>query len=93
MSVRFYPMPSCRRSESEQRVIWAMLEAWNRLPQERRMELRGLVDAVAVDPMEARALWDSLRGRPPEIVSQLTGIPVRRIYDLRCRYYERVEIR
>lgn len=91
--MRFAKMDKCRRSEAEQRIIWAMLEGWDRLPQERRMELRGLVDAVAVDAQEARALWESLRGRAAERVSERTGVPVRRIYDLRCRFYERVEIR
>lgn len=91
--MRFYPMSGCRRPVGEQRIIWAMLEAWDRLPQERRMELRGLVDAVAVDAQEARALWDTLRGKSPETVSQLQGIPARRLYDLRARYYERVVIR
>ena len=57
------------------------------------MELRGPVDAVALDALEARALWTVLRGKAPEVVSQFTGVPVRRLYDLRSRYYEQVEIR
>ena len=87
----FFPS-GCRRSVKEQKYVHALLEAWSALPQERRMELRGLVYVVAVDDTEARALWESLRGRSPEAVARRTAVPVKRIYDLRCRYYEKVRI-
>jgi len=90
--MKFVPMKSCRRPVREQKIIYAMLEGWNSLSQERKMELRGLVDAVALDPTEARALWETLRGRSPEAVARRTFVPVKRIYDMRCRYYERVRM-
>ena len=77
----------------EQRYVYTLLENWNSLPQERKMELRGLVDAVAIDGTEARALWESLRGANSEAVAARTAVTVRRIYELRCRFYERVSIR
>jgi len=91
--MKFSAMSGCRRQVREQRYIWALLMAWESLPAERRMELRGLVDAVAMDATEARALWESLRGKPSEAAARRTGVSVRRIYELRCRFYERVEIR
>ena len=90
--MKFVPMKGCRRSAKEQQYVWALMNAWDTLPQERKMELRGLVDAVALDATEARALWETLRGRPSEAVARRTAVPVKRIYDLRCRYYERVRI-
>lgn len=91
--MKFSAMSGCRRPVREQRYVWALLMVWDSLTQERRMELRGLVDAVAMDATEARALWESLRGKPSEVVARRTGVSVRRIYELRCRFYERVEIR
>ncbi len=90
--MKFAAMRGCRRPVREQKIIYAMLEGWNSLSQERRMELRGLVDAVALDALEARALWETLRGRSPEAVARRTCVPVKRIYHLRCRYYERVRM-
>lgn len=91
--MRFAAMKGCQRPVREQRYIHELLNNWESLPQERKMELRGLVDVVAVDPTEARALWENLMGRPPEAVTRRTGVSVRRIYALKCRYFEQVKIR
>lgn len=91
--MKFCALRGCRRPVREQKYVFALMEAWDSLSRERRMELRGLVDAVAMDATEARALWEVLRGRSPESAAARTGVTVKRIYDLRCRFYERVSIR
>lgn len=91
--MRFSPMRGCRRSVREQRYVFALLENWDALSAERKMELRGLVDAVTIDATEARALWEVLRGRSVESTARRTYVTERRIYELKSRFYERVAIR
>lgn len=92
--MKFTAMKGCRRPVREQRYIWAMLGAWGSLPLDRRAELRLLISAVAESEAEERALFDAaVRQKPPENVAVRTGVSARRIYAMRCRFYERVEIR
>ncbi len=89
----FRTIKDCRRSREEQRYIWAALGIWNRLPERRREEMRGLIGAVAAEPTESRALYDVLvRGCAPQAVSSRTGVPVTRLYAMRREFFERVRI-
>ena len=92
--MKFKAMKGCRRSAREQRYIWALLGTWGSLSLDRRAELRLLISAVAEDSIEERALFDLLvRQKTPEAVAAKTGVSARKLYNLRCRFYERVEIR
>jgi len=84
----------CARSEAEQMYIFAMLENWNRLPKARREELLRLVDALSETDAERKALYEALRGRmTADAISRITYVPVKRIYQLKRQFYERVKIR
>ena len=92
--MKFKAMKGCRRPVREQRYIWALLGTWDSLPMDRRAELRRIISAVCGDDIEERALFDVLiRKKEAAAVAARTGITARRLYDLRCRFYERVEIR
>lgn len=92
--MKFKAMKGCRRPAKEQRYIWALLGAWSSLSLDRRAELRLLISAVAEDAGEERALYDLLvRQKTPESVAARTGVSARRLYAMRCRFYERVPIR
>ena len=86
----FRTMRRCRRSEGEQRFIWAALEIWNRLPERSRETARELIAQIAKTPPEGRALYDVLaRGITPQAVSARTGVQLGRLYDMRCEFYDR----
>lgn len=92
--MKFKAMNGCRRPVREQRYIWALLGTWDSLSLDRRAELRLAISAVCSDGIEERALFDvAVRQKNPEAVAARTGITARRLYDLRCRFYERVPIR
>ena len=92
--MKFKAMKGCRRLAREQRYIWALLGAWGSLSLDRRAELRLLISAVAESEAEERALFDvAVRQKPPESVAARTGVTARRIYAMRCRFYEQVDIR
>ena len=84
----------CSRSEAEQAYIWALLENWPKLPKARRQELLRLIDTLAADEPEKKALYEALRGRmTAEAISRYTYVPIKRIYQLKREFYERVKIR
>ena len=92
--MKFKAMKGCRRPAREQRYIWALMGAWGSLTLDRRAELRVLISSVSGDSLEERALFDVLvRQKSPESVAARTGISARRLYALRCQFYEQVPIR
>lgn len=91
--MKFQAMRSCQRPVREQKYIWGLLEAWPSLPEGRRRELLAMIDELVDDATEGLALYKVLRGSAPEVVAARTGVSARRLYKLRCRFYDRVEIR
>ena len=89
----FRTLKGCRRSGSEQRYIWSVLEIWNTLPESRREEIRSLIAQLSATPAEGRALYDVLvRRLSPQTVNFRTGVSVQRIYALRRQFYERFRV-
>ena len=92
--MKFKAMRGCRRPAREQRYIWALLAAWESLSLDRRAEIRLAISKVCATPAEERALFDvAVRGKNPEAVAARCGVSVRRLYALRCRVYEQIEVR
>ena len=91
--MRFQVMRGCRRTPSEQRYIWAAMEVFARLPEERRAAARELVAEIARSPVEGRALFDvAVRGIVPQAVSARTGVSVQRLYRMREEFYDRLPL-
>ena len=89
----FQTVRGCRRSEAEQRYIWALLEIWNALPAGRREEIRTLIGQLAETSAEGRALFDvAVRHISIRAVNARTGVSVPRLYDLRRQFYDRVRL-
>ncbi len=89
----FRVIKGCRRSPAEQRYIWSMMRIWNSLSLERRESARQLIDAIAEDPAEARALFDLvIREQTPQGLNMRTGIPLARLYGMRREFYEQFRI-
>ena len=89
----FRAVKDCRRTADEQRYIWATLRVWPKLHQQRRTEIRALIERVGRTPEERRALYDlTVRGVPAEHTSRWSGIPVKQLYELRREFYERFVI-
>lgn len=83
-------MKNCRRSVKEQRYIWAALEIWNKLPEQRRANWLELIGDVADSPEESRALFEVLvKEKTPEAVSGKMLVPLGRVYDMKREFYER----
>ena len=73
-------------------MVWAILEAYKHLPEEGKSEVRALTADIALTVPEKRALFEMLtKGTAPEIVSSRTGISRRRLYEMRCLFYERFQ--
>lgn len=88
--MKFAALSKCRRPVREQRVVWAILEAYKHLPGDAKAEIRALTADIADTVPEKRALFDMLtRGTAPEVVSSRTGITRRRLYEMRIEFYER----
>lgn len=76
----------------EQRVVWAILEAYKHLPEEGRSEIRSLTADIGRTVPEKKALFDMLtKGTAPEVVSSRTGIQRWRLYEMRTEFYERAQ--
>lgn len=89
----FRAIKDCRRAPAEQRYIWSMLNIWDRLDLPRRETVRELIGRVTATPEEGRALFDVLvRGVSPQAESARTGVPLTRLYKLRCEFYERLRL-
>lgn len=92
--MKFQTIKHCHRSVQEQRYIWAMLGAWDSLPEDRRRGLLNLMERLAHSETECAALFMVLvRGQSPETVSAKYFIPVRRLYELRREFYERAAVK
>lgn len=77
----------------EQRYIWAAMEVWPKLSEERRTGYRALIGEIANTPEEGRALFEVLvRDKTPEMMSMKTAVPVGRIYDMKRAFYDRAEM-
>lgn len=88
--MRFQVIRRCRRTEEEQRYIYAALGVFARLPLERREQVRSLVGELAATPLEGRALFELLtRGETPPVTAARTGVPAYRLYELRRAFYDR----
>lgn len=88
--MKFVALSKCRLTKEEQRVVWAVLEAYKRMPEDAKAEVRALTADIAETIPEKRALFDMLtRGTAPEVVSSRTGISTRRLYKMRVEFYER----
>ena len=86
-------MKNCRRSVKEQRYIWAALEIWNRLPEQRRADYRALIGEIADSPEESRALFEVLtKEKTTEAVSGKTLVPVGRVYEMKREFYDRADM-
>ena len=89
----FRTIARCGRSAEEQRCIWAMMRIWRRLPETRRVQVRALIDRIALDAPEKRALYDvAVRACLPEAVCARTGVSRRRLGEMRREFYERFEL-
>ncbi len=89
----FRSIKGCGRSTGEQRCIWAAMQVWRRLPEERRERVRALIGRIAVNGAEGRALYDvAVRGYAPAAASRRTGVSLARVYELRRAFYERCEL-
>ena len=77
----------------EQRYIWAALEIWNRLPEQRRAGFRALIVEIADTTEEGRALFEILtKDKKPAAVSGKKQVPVNRLYDMKREFYDRAEM-
>ncbi len=92
--MKFHMIRDCKRTEPEQRYIWAGMEIFPRLPAERREEIRALVERLSDTPEEGRALFSVLtRGVPPQVMSQRTGVPLGRLYAMRRAFFDQLPLR
>ena len=89
----FKALTRCRRTAAEQQYIWAAMRVWNRLPPQRREEVRALIGRIARTPEEGRTLYDMMvRDATPQSVYLRIGVPLRRVYELRREFYEKFVI-
>ena len=89
----FKVMARCRRTPAEQQYIWAAMRVWNKLPPQRREEVRALIGRIARTPEEGRTLYDMVvRDATPQSVYLRIGVPLRRVYELRREFYEKFVI-
>ena len=83
----------CRRTAAEQRYILSLLAIFPRLGEARRREIRALIEGLTDGPAEGRALFSVLvRGESLQWANESTGVPIRRLRELRRAFFDRLPI-
>lgn len=91
--MKFTAISSCRRSVREQKLIYACLEAYKIMPEDKQSEVKALIGDIAENAPEGRALFGVLVNKiTPETAGTRTGVSVRRIYAMRSEFYERFSV-
>lgn len=85
----FRKIRGCRRPEWAQEIAYLTVTHLTWMPQEIRSEAYGLIDQIARDPVEGRALFELLtKDKTVDAVYERFRISKARLYKMREEFYE-----